>query len=352
MLTIVYFILFFSLFGVNDSYAQGQESFEFDDKNETRVHPLYGLEMGYFSTSDRLRGKKLGLHYETSRLNPFWPYKNQKSKSYFFKINWLSLDSSESQITLDRGQSYKPAQGLRLSSGIKWDSESGYFFLLEAGADVVRDNLGNSSSVNGTLALTGLIYSDDTYWLSLKLASELLYPRVLPLRGDLLSTKAQVIEPALRWRFHQRLQFDGKFQWALLKQTMNMKERNQRLQSDFQLMWGVQTYPHWFWLGLGFEEIKNSEISLEYWSPDRFRAVGLRLDSAFEVVADWQIFAGFSLNRIQENQESWGSGYYIRAGLQQGERNEHLIRLYYEGSSSLQRGSSWSSHGIGFSANF
>ncbi len=344
MLKAVLASLALSALALGQSQAQAQAQAQADS--------LVGLEMTYFTTSDQLRASQLRAFYESSKMDPYWPYADQGARSYFVKANGLTLDSTADSTASSTDWDEGPARGLKLSSGVKFDQRGRYFLSAEVGADVVSEPLADSTSLYGTASLTGLVYSEDTYWLSLRLASELLYPRLLPLAGRLSRTRAQVVEPSLRWKLRSNLRLDGRMLWATLPEVESTQKRNQRLHTDLQLMWGLQTYPHWIWLGVAVEQLSHSEESPDYWSPDRFRALGLRLDSAFQASADWQVFAGGSLNRIQESREDWGSGYYLRTGLQQGRRDEWLIRIYYESSNSRQRGSSWSSHGLGLSAQF
>ncbi len=299
---------------------------------------LWQVEGSGFKTSDDISLRQFQMQYLRDPVDPYWPYLEQEERAWGVKAQWVRLAQESGGFVGGSRQGGRLLGHVRQLLGESWSFEG------ELGVDVLKDSgdQDQGSKMFGVGSLEALYYRQDQFWLSLRAGYELLYPRVLPLSGDLASTRAKTVQARGRWKMSPRLRLDVHHEVA------DFKALTQRQQTDIQWMWGAWTFPHWVWFGLGAESLRHSQTVGEFWSPDEFKALGLRWDVSLSLGPDWRLFTGGSLNRLREGQEGdWGRGYYLRAGGQRGDREGSLIRLYYEGNQSRQRGSTWSSHGLG-----
>lgn len=292
-------------------------------------------DLSQFESSDNMKYSQLSFSVFSEAWDSYWPFPHQRSPSWGLKANHINgtlTDSYEFQ-----------GDELVLFYGRKIDENSSFVF--EIGGHQVRDDLKLQSQhiiFNGELHFS----EHSPYKWSLEVGERFLYPSVLPLSGNPGDLKARLIQPKLIWEYSPSTKVQLKYQSA------RFKYGGGRDLSDAQILWGIQTAPHWVWLGAGVERVQNFNSDGSYYSPNDFYALGLRLDGLWHLTGKLSCFVGGSLNQMQEVGLNSGSGHFIRTGLQWGERESVLIRLATENTSSFQSSSRWSSQLLGLNVQY
>jgi hypothetical protein len=291
--------------------------------------PAAELSVQRTETSDALDFHWLRASYNSERHDPVWPFGDEASRGWSVMAQRFELD----RLSLDF-----VASELRFGAWQKWNSWN------VSGSVGVHEVNWQSAERKTSYGVTELGASRnwEAVFFHVRLASEFLYPRVLVYSGDPVAARALVAEPRVVWRISERQKLQLKYQSADFD-----KSDNRRSQVDGEWLWGFSQSPHWVWVGVGAEELRNSEDVSNYWSPEVFKSYGLRVDTQWAISDSLGFFFAGSLNRIREESLDWGRGHYLRTGIRYGDREESLFRLFYEDNRSSQEGTTWQSQGFG-----
>lgn len=129
-----------------------------------------------------------------------------------------------------------------------------------------------------------------------------------------------------------------------------ISDNNRKFQFNPQVLYGVLPDTPWLWVGLGAEYLSNRNPGVGYWSPSKFIAFGPRFEFATPFgSSDWSLNSAFALNRLKEENNSFGRGVSSSVSIQKGARDQTHVGVSYYKISSEQSGSDW--HEVGAKLN-
>lgn len=105
------------------------------------------------------------------------------------------------------------------------------------------------------------------------------------------------------------------------------------------------------WLGARYENLKYDEARTDYWTPTRFRSLGIALESSFAISANLSGALSAGASRIREDDNPKGNGHYAVIGLDYKLTPRHVLRLGYHRIRSTQEGAAWLEQAYNLSVN-
>ena len=278
------------------------------------------------STSDKLDYEQIRIQFSENKTNLHWPLKRESEGSFEWDLQYRFDESKNSNIRFNYSEA---SAGLALKL---WKKHKLSF---RAGVGEVKQNRKSAQGV-GEIKYEGR-------WLpnlgvTLKADHSLSAPLILPLNGNATEVFAQ--------GFSSQINYTLLDSWDFQLQTLNhfLLDGNQRNAFDVQAMYALARFPHWIRFGLGTSYLSYQKRSPNYWTPRRLSSYGPRIDLSFQLVENFNAFAGGSINLFQEDSFTPGDGHYVKAGLRYGNRENWQLSAAFENGESIQNNNLWYSH--------
>ncbi len=279
------------------------------------------------ATSDDLTVKIYQFQLNKNKKNFAWPYSHQDDSlewgllGRYTESRAPNLTFQLSDLVLGGGFILSSNHFIRTQFGASYLQEDSRDFQTTLLADVEYTYKWGQNSVSGLTVGQGHMT-----------------PMVIALNGPAQSMYSQNLGLFTDWNFLTDWQFSFKTRGDI------SQDSNQRFWMDSQVMYAISKFPHWIRVGFGTTYLGYQFPTGQYWSPRRFSAYGPRADVSVSVVEEISLFFGGSYNLFQEDSFSPGDGYYVRTGMNWGDRNSHLLSLSFENGESTQNNRLWYSH--------
>ncbi len=287
---------------------------------------LSGLELVVKSSSNDIERSRLSFGYKNQRREYFWPY----VEYVYSDFDWGVRVFKESGVVEGNDYTGRKAEffiGGRPVPYIYMEGRVGYHDLL---SDVLRYKRSMTAleflgfyEIGRDIKIKGELRRDFLYSSSVGVAavSDALTEDTRALTGEW--------QPVLEWRFLAR---------SLLQKTSDL---NVKRQKSVEALYGISPEWPWIWSGVFVETLRFDNKTDGYWSPQGLKTFGIKLESSFPLNQRLSATAGFNINRSQDGDEAWGTGYFIGAGIDYLFWGDYHIIFGISRNESLQDESVW-----------
>lgn len=294
--------------------------------------PMYILDSSQGHTSDQLNLSQFWFGY----LSDFKDPTELKSSDF----NWSLLGR---HVTVDK--SNYAYSGSELVLGATQSLSDQLAVHVGAGAHQLNFETQSKSSTHFVGQIEGRFHLEKSIFASVKLARLLSYPEILPLQGDPISVRTNLLEAKFHWRPQSRLRS------KIHSQERWLEDHNRRIWTDIEVLLELSDRPYRVWLGLGLDHMQNTLTATNYWSPARYLTYGPRFESFWKLSPLWRLSFDGRVFRFKETDFKPGDGYNLRSGIGYGEEGGAILQLFYDTNSSSQSGQAWKSSSFGFGIN-
>lgn len=289
-------------------------------------------------TTDRINYYDFWVKGSKNERDLLWPYKIEADKAQGFDIDFYHRQQNGPQFKFILNE---------LSGSYRYRLAEKHDFKLSLGGyQIDEDNVGKSSILPTWAASVLSRFNKD--FNTLFFVGRSSGVREIFVTGrvadDLTNTRAGT---------RIQHQFFNQFLMAKVDYIKNFLQRDvERTYFDTELMMSLMKYPHWIRVGLGYQTMDYNRQTNNYWSPTDFWAFGPRVDLAYLVKENLQVYFGGNYNWFEENKTFSGDGYYLRTGIQYGIREDYLIDASYERTESVQNNSTWTGRAFYLKFNY
>jgi hypothetical protein len=318
------------LFNVDIETAESAE----DELPSAAERDIFNLGYATNRTSDDYVAHTYSFSYRNNRREWFWPWQEAASRGidWGLDVERTKGDAGASEFTAVHGQG---TLGFYLTKGSYLQAQVGRHKL-------ETDSSDRSITSRHVTAMFGL---NRSFSLQLETGRDFIYTGGSVTGGITRQLTSLDHTASFRWRPETRLRIQGQGGYRKYDET---NEENIARHADISALYGVSTGWPWVWAGIGAKTLKYDEEVVDYWSPDRFTAYGLRFESSFPVYKRLAASASANLNRQSENSVA-GYGYDVSGGFQYRLYGNLYARLDMSKSKSIQQSSTWKSDNITFS---
>ncbi len=289
-------------------------------------YDLASLEFGAKKSSNDIQRSRAVFDYRSQRRAYYWPYVEFVDSS----LDWGGQVFDESGTVESNDYTGRKAElflGGRPTPYIYLEGRLGYHQLV---SDTLTNDVSTTAikllgfyEVARGIKIKGEFQRDFLYASSVGVASV----------GEALTARTGMVggewQPVLPWRFLAR---------SVLQKS---SDSNTMRQNTLEALYGVSPEWPWIWSGVFVETLRFENKSEGYWSPQDFKSFGVKFESSFPINQDFSATAGFNLNRSQDRDEPWGTGYFIGAGIDYLFLNDYHLIVSVSRNESLQDESVW-----------
>ena len=275
-------------------------------------------------TSDVFDRHELFFNYRNHRREFFWPWEEADTQDMDWGVDARLLHGSTTTDRFD-GTRVLGTLGKQFSRAVYLEASAGGHQLR------VRDQGEKTLTAYSASARLKPI---DTLSLQLETAKDFVYQEnVLP-AGITEKLDARTTILGFAWRPVTRVRILGR------SRHRTFSDDNASRQEILSALYGLSPDWPWIWAGVGGEQLEFDEQKSSYWSPEKFTAYGLRLDSSFPISERLSGGAGINLDRLSED-GSHGNGGYYALGLELRLSRGLYLKLDASHIQSIQRGADW-----------
>jgi len=303
---------------------------------DARADDLYTLGVATSSTSDDIDLNTLVLGYRNNRRDFFWPYQESADTvwDWGFDLHRRSgsaeeFDFTGSQLEVMIGRRIGSQSYVRLSAGIHH-------------LDVSDLNQRKEQFSYNAFALLEL---EPQAHITLETEDDYIYQDGIQpggVKGFLNAKKSAV---GLEWEVVDRIRVLAN------SSVWKLSDSNRRRQHTASLLYGISPGWPWIWSGVAYEALSYEDDNADYWTPTKFRSVGLVFDASFPVTDNVSAAVAVNVNKVKEDDHSQGDGGYLSLNVDYNLTSRHILRFESSRIQSAQENSDWSENIYSVSIN-
>ena len=289
-------------------------------------------------TSDKIDFEEVSIGATYNEKDLFWPYLNEASEPLAFGVTYYHRNQ--------KGRSFESTYQ-EAKAKIQYFHNKEHKISVLPGFYVI-DEIGYADKrVKGALDL--LL---ESIWLeevstSFSFGSGSAVKEIFQTGSDLKEFDQTFFKSEIKYSF-----FEKNITARIQYRKNNLENDISRDFFDGQLMYSLMKYPHWIRVGLGYHTLEFNKTSSKLWTPLEFYSYGPRLDLSYLFTKELSAFLGGSYSWFEENKTFSGSGYYLRAGLKYGLREDFTIQGTFERNESVQNNNKWDSDSFVLNLNY
>lgn len=303
--------------------------------HDAGARDLFTIDASRSSTSDHIDLNRIQYNYSSNRRGHDWPYEEAADSDWDWGIG-LDSYSGKAVDTEFTGNRLQAMAGWRYA-------RSGYIAVYGGAHQLDVPALDTqeitSYGVDAHLGITPAIK------LGLTASDDYVYQEGLQPAGAREFLNAERWQANIEWGPVDTVRF------AASGGAWNLSDANTRRESMVSLMYGISPEWPWVWLGARYENLKYDEARTDYWTPTRFRSLGIALESSFAISANLSGALSAGASRIREDDNPKGNGHYAVIGLDYKLTPRHVLRLGYHRIRSTQEGAAWLEQAYNLSVN-
>lgn len=317
------------LFNIDIETAEGVE----DNVPSADEKDLFGIGSAFMKSSDDYDARTDSFSYRNNRREWFWPWQEASVRGLDWGVD-VSRTAGDAGATEFDARHVQGMLGGYLSKGTYLQAQLGRHGL-------ETDHLGDRNITSRhAAAMFGL---KQNFSVQLETGRDFIYADGSVIGGITKQLTASEHSVSFRWRPYLRLRFQGQSGYR-----EHEEDNNEARFADVSALYGIHPGWPWVWIGVGGKQLNYQREVSDYWSPDLYKAYGLRFESSFPLLKRLTGSAAANLDRLDED-GSRGNGYDIKAGLQYRLFGQLYGRVELQKSKSIQQDSTWTSDNVSFS---